>query len=97
VPERKGVGGATVRSRAMGRSRDFMDGKAKYFSIPLSTIPPVAKRKVQRASHHCHRIISEIQQFLQPFSQELQEIFLREQQRDCSEVPEAHEKKRKRR
>lgn len=52
--------------------------QAKYFSVPNSNILPEAKGKLQRTSHHYNRLMAEVMQHVQPFSQELQ-VFLSEE------------------
>jgi hypothetical protein len=52
--------------------------KAECFSGSASNIAPVARLKVQRASHHCNRLIAEVQQLLQPLPDDLEALILRE-------------------
>ncbi len=51
--------------------------KVECFSVPTGDIAPAAKLKVQRASHHCNRLIAEIQDLLQPLSHDLEVLNLR--------------------
>ncbi|HYU73061.1 MAG TPA: hypothetical protein VEL31_10315 [Ktedonobacteraceae bacterium] len=51
--------------------------KAECFSGVTSNIAP-ARLKVQRASHHCNRLIAEVQQLLQPLPDDLGALILRE-------------------
>lgn len=51
--------------------------KVECFSVPTGDIAPPAKLKVQRASHHCNRLIAEIQDLLQPFSHDVEVLNLR--------------------
>jgi hypothetical protein len=44
--------------------------EATFFSVPISTLTPEARLKVRRTSHHCTRLIAEVQQLLLPFSQD---------------------------
>ena len=48
--------------------------RAVCFSEPVYAPAPAVKRKVQRASSQCARLITEVIQRLQPFSQELQAL-----------------------
>jgi hypothetical protein len=52
--------------------------KVECFSGLASNIAPAAKLKVQRASHHCSRLIAEVQQCLQPLPDDLEAIIPRE-------------------
>lgn len=50
--------------------------QATLFSAPIPTLTPTARLKVRRTSHHCARLLTEVQQHLLPFSQELQQTFI---------------------
>jgi hypothetical protein len=52
--------------------------KAECFSGLASNVAPAARLKVQRASHHCNRLIAEVQQLLQPLPDDLEVLMLRE-------------------
>lgn len=48
--------------------------KIMYFAEETTVVAPTTRLKLQRASHHCNRLLSEVYQLLQPFSQELQAL-----------------------
>ena len=66
--------------------------KVECFSVPTGDIAPTAKLKVQRASHHCNRLIAEIQDLLQPLSHDLEVLNLRATR--SSEVIASSEKRK---
>lgn len=68
--------------------------KAECFSGLTSTIAPATRLKVQRASHHCGRLIAEVQQLLQPLPDDLEALILRETPSRSLETITSNEKRK---
>jgi hypothetical protein len=68
--------------------------KAECFSGFASNIAPAARLKVQRASHHCCRLIAEVQQLLQPLPDDLEALMLRETPSRSLETITSNEKRK---
>src|ERR1700681_2855717 len=60
--------------------------KEECFSVPTTNLTPPVRLKVQRASHHCTRLMTEMMLLLQPFPQELQALLSLEIQSLSAEI-----------
>jgi hypothetical protein len=49
--------------------------KTRCFFAATTAATPMVKLKVQRASHHCNRLMDEIQELLKPLSHDLMAVF----------------------
>jgi len=70
--------------------------KGECFSVPIPNLAPPVRLKIQRASHHCTRLMTEMILLLQPFPQELQALLPLETQSLSPEVNLSNEKGEKR-